>query len=45
MNLLPHFYQNSDKENEFIEEYPDGSKYSIIYDENLNVKLRVKTKD
>ena len=42
---IPHFYQNSDKENEFIEEYPDGSKYSIIYDENLNVKLRVKTKD
>ena len=29
----------TDKENEFIEEYPNGNKYLIIYDENLNVKL------
>jgi len=42
---IPHFYQNAEKENEFIEEYPNGNKSLIIYDENLNVKLRVKTKD
>ena len=33
---IPQIYQSSDKENEFIEEYPNGNKYLIIYDENLN---------
>ena len=38
---IPQIYQSSDKENEFIEEYPNGNKYLIHFDKDLNY-TRVK---